>query len=267
MDKRKNKKLIGVIGLIAIMLIGATLAYFNQTLTAENPFDTGKYDSVLTEDFNPGDGENWEPNATVNKKIAVDNTGDYPIVVRAKFEDLWTNKDSGDAIFKSSIGRDGTTGQLKDDDGLTKGDTSVVELIFNGDKGVAENWTYNKDDGYWYYNETIPAGKSTGDFLTAVKLIENTDMGTYEIKKYYTNADTKPAKDNIGSDPEKQWVEYTTAEVPDGSKHNMTVTNQLNPGYSNANYVLKITAETVQATTDAVKDAFNGHTLSTWKLK
>lgn len=275
MKLKKQKKLVGLLGLMLVLVLGGTFAYFNQTLTAENPFDTGKYDSVLTEDFNPDNGKNWEPGAEVDKKVAVDNTGDYPIVVRVKFEDLWVNKESGGTIFESKIGRDGTTGQLDDSDGLTPaGDTSVVQLLFNGTDGVADGWTYSDPaaggDGYWYFNDVIQAGESTDEFLTAVKLIENADMGVYEVKKYYTKADTKPAKDEIGSDPTTEWVEYT-GEVPDGSKHNMTTTDQTKPGYSDANYTLKITAQTVQATKAAAADAFKtgipANVVTSWDLK
>lgn len=279
-DKKNKKKLVAILALAVVVVLGATFAYFNQVLTAENPFDTGKYDSVLTEDFNPDDGENWEPGAEVNKKVAVENTGDYPIVVRAKFEDTWADKESGDIIFTSAIGRDGTTGQVKDDDGLTPAeDTSVVKLIFNGTDGAAKDWTYNSTDGYWYYNKVILSAEeaakvgeqpSTGNFLTAVQLIENADMGLYEVKKYWTKADPAPDKtkdESYGTNPKTQWVEYTGV-VPDGSLHNLTKTVQTEQGYSNADYTLKITAQTVQATKAAAEAAFGAANVpAAWNLQ
>lgn len=284
MKLKKQKKLIGLLGLMLVLVLGGTFAYFNQTLTAENPFDTGKYDSVLTEDFNPGDGENWEPGAQVDKEVAVENTGDYPIVVRVKFEDTWADKELGDIFFTSAIGRDGTTYQKDESDGLTTGDTSVVQLLFNGTDGAAKDWTYNSTDGYWYYNKVILPAKeataageqpSTGDFLKAVKLIENADMGTYKVTKYYTKAADAPGKTNIGTDPLTQWVKYAPnsqdsldVPVPDGSLHNMTKTVQDKPGYSNAYYTLKITAQTVQATKAAAEAAFGAANVPTaWDLK
>ena len=261
MKLKKQKKLIGLLGLMLVLVLGGTFAYFNQTLTAENPFETNKYDSTLTEDFDPSQGDNWEPGAQVDKVVAVENTGDYPIVVRAMFEDIWVNKDSGDTIFESK-GRDESTGQVKTDDGLVEGDTSVVQLIL--DKA---NWTYNSTDGYWYFNEVLPAGESTKAFLKAVKLLEDTDMGTYKVTKYYTNAATAPKKTEIGTNPDTQWVEYT-GNVPDGSLHNMTKTVQDKPGYSNADYTLKITAQTVQATKAAAEAAFGAANVpSAWNLK
>lgn len=45
----KNKKLKAIAGLVAVAVIGGSLAYFNQTMTVENPFDTNKYSSELVE--------------------------------------------------------------------------------------------------------------------------------------------------------------------------------------------------------------------------
>ena len=50
---KANKKVIGAAGLAAILVVGGSFAYFNQTMTVNNPFDTGKYDTNVTEDFNP----------------------------------------------------------------------------------------------------------------------------------------------------------------------------------------------------------------------
>ena len=85
-----NKKVVGALGLAAVALVGGTFAYFTQTSTIDNPFDTAKYGTVVVEDFKPEDGEDWTPGAQVNKDLYVDNTGDRPVVVRVKFEDIWS---------------------------------------------------------------------------------------------------------------------------------------------------------------------------------
>lgn len=248
---RRNKKIAGVTGLAAIMLIGGTFAYFNQTMTVKNPFDTGKYDTVVTEDFKPGDGDNWEPGAEVNKDVTVKNTGDYAVVVRVKFDEKWVNKTSG-ATVKENEKMDDTTNQANATDGLVKADGSVVTKKLN-----KENWVYNKADGYWYYKTNLAAGANTGKFLDSVTLLENADMGKYTVTKYYTKAENEPEKSMIGTNPATQWVEYT-ADLPKDSTHNMVVTKQDEnaPGYGNAKYTLTITAQTVQATKAAVSTSF-----------
>lgn len=84
-----NKKIVGVLGLASVALVGGTFAYFTQTATIDNPFDTARYSTLVTEDFVPEDGEKWQPGAEVNKDLYVQNTGDRDVVVRVKFEDFW----------------------------------------------------------------------------------------------------------------------------------------------------------------------------------
>lgn len=249
---KKNKKMAGMIGLAVIMVVGGTFAYFNQTMSVTNPFDTGKYDTTLTEDFNPGDGDNWEPGAEVNKDVTIKNTGDYDVLVRVKFSEKWVNKDTKAQIKSLDNLQEGTY-QESATDGLVANDGSVVEKTLN-----KANWVYNSADGYWYYKTNLAAGTDTGKFLDAVTLLENADMGKYTVKNYYTSAETKPAEDEIGTDPATQWVEYT-GNVPENARHSMAVTKQ-DPdasGYANADYTLTITAQTVQATEAAMKDAFS----------
>ena len=248
---RKNRKIAGAAGLAAIMLVGGTFAYFNQTMKVENPFDTGKYDTTVTEDFKPKDGENWEPGAEVNKDVTVKNTGDYDVLVRVKFDEKWVNKDT-DQTVKENTGMDDTTSQDNAADGLVEKDGSVVAKTLNKD-----HWAYNKTDGYWYYKSNLAAGTDTGTFLDAVKLLEDADMGNYIVTNYYTTAADKPAEDVIGDDPATQWVAYD-GTMPEDATHNLVLTKQ-DPdktGYGNADYTLTITAQTVQATDAAMKDAF-----------
>lgn len=249
---RKNTKIAGAAGLAAIMLVGGTFAYFNQTMKVENPFDTGKYDTKVTEDFKPQDGENWDPGAEVNKDVNVLNTGDYDVLVRVKFDEKWVNKDT-DATVKENAGMDDSTSQDNATDGLVEKDGSVVAKTLN-----KENWVYNGADGYWYYNQNLKAGGETGTFLDAVKLLEDADMGNYIVTNYYTTAADKPAEDAIGTDPATQWVAYT-GDMPKDATHNMVLTKQ-DPdktGYGNADYTLTITTQTVQATNAAMQDAFS----------
>lgn len=241
----RNKKQMGIVGLAAIMVIGGTFAYFNQEMKVENPFDTGKYNSVLVEDFKPDDGENWSPGAEVNKDVQVKNTGDYDVLVRVKFDEKWVNKENNQWVV-TNTGRDGSTGQEDESDGNIKNDTSVVQLnLSNSDK-----WVYA--DGYWYYKEILSSGENTGKFLDSVTLLKNTDMGYYTKKNYYSSEETRPDEADL-----TQWTEYVD-KLPDNAKHNMSVTelDSAKPGYSNADYTLSITAQTVQVTKEAVQSAF-----------
>lgn len=260
---KANKKVIGAAGLAAILVVGGSFAYFNQTMTVNNPFDTGKYDTNVTEDFDPTDGKNWEPGATVNKDVEVNNTGKYDVLVRVKFTEKWVNKDSGVEIAQNTTGLKGDAYQTDATDGLTTGDYSVVKKTLND-----ANWVYNNTDGYWYYKNNLKAGGSTGIFLDAVTLLEDADMGKYVTTNYYTTATDKTTvteySDDVNDDATK-WVKYDDntdgsldKAVPDGAKHSMSVTklDANASGYGNANYTLTVTTQTVQATDAAMKDAF-----------
>lgn len=249
----KNKKLKAVVGLTAVAVIGGSLAYFNQTMTVENPFDTNKYESEMVEHFKPTDGDNWQPGATVNKDIQVNNTGDYDVIVRVKFDETWTRKGGDTYVDKKDKGLEARTGQTNASDGLVAGDYSVVQKnLLNADE-----WFYNTNDGYYYYLENLEAGKNTGTFLDSVKLIDDADMGKYEVIKYYTTADSEPGSDQIGDDASTQWKVYE-GEVPTDAKHTRTVTKLVDgcEGYADSDYKLTITAQTVQASKEAVNGTF-----------
>lgn len=263
----RNKKMTAAAGLAAIMVIGGTWAYFNQSSVIKNPFSTGKYDSIVVEDFKPEDGDNWVPGATINKDVTVNNTGDYDLFVRVKLDETWTEKGT-DTARKTNTGMDSTTSQANAADGLVTADGSVVKKIIN--QTNADKWFYNSTDGYWYYKYNLKAkgaedgGDTTGIFLDAVQLIEEADMGLYTTTKYYTTAaDAPDASDsaNFSTDTSEagtKWVVYTSENVPDGATHNIVITRQdsTKPGYGNADYTLTITVETVQATEAAMKSAF-----------
>ena len=246
----KNKKAVAVAGLFSVALVSGSFAYFNQTMEVKNPFTTGAYSSELVETFNPGDGANWEPGTTVDKKIQVANTGDYDVIARVKFDESWARSEKK---FVDTKGLDEKASQKNATDGLTKGDHSVVKKNLANNK----NWFYNSTDGYWYYLKNVASGQNTGDFLKSVTLLEDADMGNYKVVNYYTTAQTQPGKDAVGDDAATQWKVYT-GQVPEDAKYTRSVAaiNDKSAGYADADYELTITVQTVQATKDALQSAF-----------
>lgn len=302
-ESKMKKKMIGILGLASVALVGGTFAYFTQTATIDNPFDTASYSSQVTEDFKPEEGEKWNPGAQVNKDVYVDNTGDRPIVVRVKFEDMWKLNGQNDYDHKlDSIATmevsQGATNSLEDKtDGKVDGDKSVVHKYFakgtQGANGEAGTWSSLQKDGWYYFLDKVPGVKKdqngkvtevsgTGKFLDSVRLDSETDMGKFMTQFYYSKEDTRklPIKDHIedGSwvamgDP-KPVTEFDANGKPvtpsvvagvddkgnkiDGVKFTGAVTEPVAGamGYSGANYILRITIETVQATDKAVLSEF-----------
>lgn len=276
-----NKKVLGIAALAAVAAVGGSFAYFNQTMTIENPFDTGKYGSVAVENFDPSEGTQWKPGAEVNKDFEVINTGDQPIVVRVKFEDFWkTNaNDSEDDAFKKVPAKDATTVQQGDgsdaakNDGKYDTDLSVVHKkllgVIDADH-PDNNWYFDEASGYYYFMKPLTAAGTagqtdrTGKFLESVTLDKDTDMGKLIKVRYYTTDANAEVPDFSGTDLGTWKKLNDTDSIPAESKKNAVATiiekdDEGNPlkGYSDAHYTLKITVETVQATKEAAEALFN----------
>jgi alternate signal-mediated exported protein len=276
--KKKQRKLIGLLGLALVVVVGGMWAYWSQVLTVENPFDTGEYGTTIIEDFNPNDGEDWQPGSEVNKDVFVENTGDQDVIVRIKLDEKWIYK--GDTTpYATRLADDGAGGKgpvynvFQDNatDGLTALDDSVVIKTF----GTSTNWI-DGGDGWYYYSVNVAGGNVTDQWLDSVTLKSDADMGKYETRKYVTAA-SSIAGLPIGTagvdDPRTCWIEYT-GTMPDTLSysgtdydvlHNKTETKYAldgggNPlrGYGDSNYTLTITVQTVQATEDAVDAVFGG---------
>lgn len=302
----KNKKVIGVLGLASVALVGGTFAYFTQTATIDNPFDTAKYRTSVTEDFIPEDGEKWEPGAEVNKDVYVQNTGDRDVVVRVKFEDFWYRGESlvteGDNknTFMEITGEgvtaqpgEGKTFQNNVEDGQTEGDGTVVFKTI--DPEHVADWTFSPADGYWYYNKPLAPGASTDKFLDKVQLDPQLDLGAFNTQIYAKVAPKGENQDvEIPEDVEDidaymtengwTWIEELPGKVVSVTPTSIDVFNKYartdytkegmaadglgmyttavvraerdSLGYSEANYILRITVDTVQATDKAVLQEF-----------
>lgn len=285
--KNRKTSIIALVALLVVALVGSTVAYWTQTSTIDNPFETGKqYGSTIVEKFTPKDGEDWLPGVQVEKEVSVSNDGDTDILVRAKLTETWKYKGAND-FYSNLVGKDPyTVYQAGDEngktDGKTAGDKSVVV------KNIATNgkWTAADEDGWCYYTENLTKGQKTAEWLKSVMLSKDTDMGApmttfyvavdangetwYELAgnldkapKYVTingGVATAANKDDTGAQP----VTYGKHEI------------KINPnakGYSDSEYVLTVTVQTVQATQEAVDATFGGGSTFTapqgckWKLR
>lgn len=285
---KKSKTAAAVCGLMAIAVAGASFAYWNKTSEVNNPFDTGKYGSTVVEDFKPEDGADWQPGAEVNKDVFAVNSGDTDLIVRARLDETWTYKGETDAYKNSNASSGGydvySVDQKAEDDGLTEADGSVVKKTFSD----SENWIKGSD-GWWYYKVNLAGGKTSDKWLDCVELINPADMGKTEKTWYvtasedadsskwtwyvysgkmpaYINASGQPCeKDAPGAKPVlHNKVETKLAKDATG--------NDLK-GYSDSDYNLKVTVQTIQATAEAVNAVFgDGSTFTApagceWSLK
>lgn len=268
---KMNKKAAALGGLAAVAVVGGTWAYFNQTAAITNPFSTGSYGGSIVESFNPSEGDNWQPGATVDKEVIAENTGNSPLLVRVKMAETWSRNGmagtmpnitsaDGDAFLNVS--------QADPKDGETATDDTVVH------KNLADNDAWEKaDDGYWYYRGQLAPGATTESLLESVTLDKETDMGLYATTyKYCTTPgkDSKPG-DNTewkvaenGEEDADMLVAAEAAKEEGNSFHvkKETALDEAHPGYADADYELEITIDMVQPTEDAVVDAWGEDALN-----
>lgn len=314
--KKMSKKATALAGLGVLAVVGGTFAYYNQTVSLENPLTTGHYDNELIEDYTPPT-DDLKPGATIDKVVGAKNTGDYPVMVRIKMDEVWRRKDAnggiqdiishdsteGDGFAAIEIGTNGgyddefiatqygDTGNEPgpDADGQVNGDDSVVRKNLAVD--YTDDWIYNPNDGYWYYNKILYKGDVTGNLLDSITLASNVDLGLYTQKDWYYIGDANTNKTEID---DEEWIEYKVTRDKDGAvtgitlgddavtdtnndgfidaidmasvlplgennklfRKNESLLDDTAKGYADANYTLTITSQFVQATPDALTEAF-----------
>lgn len=266
---KMNKKAAALGGLAAVAVVGGTWAYFNQTAAITNPFSTGSYGGSIVESFNPSEGDNWQPGATVDKEVVAENTGNSPLLVRVKMAETWSRNDQNMIAINSEKQPDFTEVKQADaEDGLVESDQTVVW------KNLAENdaWTQG-EDGYWYYKGQLAPGATTESLLESVTLDKDTDMGLYTTTYKYCTTDGKDSK----PDDKTEWLTAENGEEDadmlaaaraakkEGNSFHVkkeTALDEAHPGYADADYELEITIDMVQPTEDAVVDAWGEDALN-----
>lgn len=266
---KMNKKAAALGGLAAVAVVGGTWAYFNQTAAITNPFSTGSYGGSIVESFNPSEGDNWQPGATVDKEVVAENTGNSPLLVRVKMAETWSRNDQNMIAINSEKQPDFTEVKQADaEDGLVESDQTVVW------KNLAENdaWTQG-EDGYWYYKGQLAPGATTESLLESVTLDKDTDMGLYTTTYKCCTTDGKDSK----PDDKTEWLTAENGEEDadmlaaaraakkEGNSFHVkkeTALDEAHPGYADADYELEITIDMVQTTEDAVVDAWGEEALT-----
>ena len=132
---------------VVVGLIGMTVAYFSNSTSIENEFETAEYGTDVVETFtSPTD---WQPGDETPKVLTVKNTGEVDEAVRIKIEESWKSKNN-------------TTLPL------TQGNN--VAAIINWIN--TDDWTKVDVDGedyyYYYYNYKLAPDEETSELLDKV---------------------------------------------------------------------------------------------------
>lgn len=234
--KRSKLAFLSLAGVLAVALMAGTWAYFSQTMTAKNEFKTGDYKTTLTEEFTPPD--KWVPGVTTTKDVKVKNEGNVDVVVRAKLTDEWVRlKDIVDANG-NTVGHAGDSlGNTFQANGNTEDAAQkVLGAAYAGTwdgttalSAYANKWLYYQ--GYYYFIGVLHQNNVTSSLITGVTmnpLLDNKIAGTYT----------------------------TVTANEDGTTSRTTTVEQGQYGYDSAKYTLTITANTVQASPNAIAAEF-----------
>lgn len=264
---KKSRKIKVMAGLLALTVVAGTFAYFSKTMEIKNPFATKKYGGETIEKFTPE--LNWEPGGEVTKEVQAKNTGDYPLYVRVKFDEVWergegTNKTTIQSL--SSVSEAGGTSTKNDaffpanidvtdlENAITDGKSSVYKNLVGVGTGSDSKWL-DGNDGWFYYKTELAAGEMTSQLMNFVTLCKNANMGTYTKDTLYAVVNDDVSADQV---PEDAYTTVMPDKVDAGKvmyQKAVVKLDEQNAGLAGANYTLTITTELLQANADAAKAA------------
>ena len=145
MKQRKN--IIALLLVAIIGIVGLTVAYFSNSTSITNEFETSEYGTDVIETFTSPTG--WQPGDETPKVLTVKNTGEVDEAVRVKVEEKWVNKNGQEL----SLTQDGNVAAL-------------IHYINDSD------WTRVDVDGenyyYYYYNYKLAPDEETTELLDKV---------------------------------------------------------------------------------------------------
>ena len=176
MKKIQKAKILPFIAvfLLAVGVLGFTIAYNMDSSTMPNIFAAGEYTTTVTETFTSPD--NWKPCDETPKEVIIKNENTVPILVRVKFEDSWK---SADGTQDLSIYKNG------------------VRLVSR----IVENESdWNLTQNYYVYNAPLNPGESVSA-LKAVKLNCDANFGKDNVCTETTEGTVceKPADEYEGA--------------------------------------------------------------------
>ncbi len=155
--KKKITAIALVVCLVAVAVVGGSLAYFTDTDKAENTFTVGNVDITLTEPNWEGSGSQDAPEVYPGEPLAKDptvkNTGANPCFVRVKVTGLDCLAPAGNITYKT----DYVAGKLGD------------------------NWVKHTD-GYFYYNQVLAVGDKTDALFDQIVIPTDLENGDAEAE-------------------------------------------------------------------------------------
>ncbi|MEG2044873.1 MAG: BsaA family SipW-dependent biofilm matrix protein [Clostridia bacterium] len=289
MKKTKGKKQskVAVIALAALLLVGTvagSLAYFSTTATFNNVFTVGTIKGNIVETFQNPTKEQVAMGGTFAKSAKAVNTGEVPLLARAKVDAVWSGgtRPGTDNVFPAggepgventavATLNFGTATNATADfsvNAFTKFAADVGKTISADTNGG--KWFYSTD-GYFYYKDVLTngAGATSEDLMKSVTVSSHISDATttYQlvyndgtVDKTITGATEAAVKATFATD-------YGTAHP--GTAYTLkVVTTSTYTNFAGQTLTVTITGDVIQAdqaTFDAVKGTATG-TDAKWNI-
>lgn len=150
--KRKYTLLLVCLLVTVVIAVGGTIAYlFTESDPVVNTFTPVEVDNEIHEELNGNEKEN----------VQIKNTGTTDAYIRAKVVVTWQNE-NGEVYPVMPI---------PPADGVTNHDYTI---------SYGSDWILG-NDGYFYYNESVPATESTTVFIVSVTPIKACEDNNYTL--------------------------------------------------------------------------------------
>lgn len=179
--KKKGALIISAIALVALIVVGGTLAYFTSQDTATNVFTLGKVKGDLTETTVEGKDDN---NNIIKPGISTDTGIEYDKILPgdklSKIPVVTLATDSEDAYVRVKLEVNVTNGTLTADQ--KKELTSTCLDLQPGWVSVDTDTTETDGSRYVYYQTTLSAGQATDSVFNVVTIPGAWDNSTAEAK-------------------------------------------------------------------------------------
>lgn len=220
---KKTAKILITLSVMALAIIGLTMAYYSSQKEFKNEFRIKEPGVVIYEKFNPTDW--WVPGEEKSKQAWFANTGEMDMLLRFSIEIKWA---------------DGHAPSYKDENG------NVVQVDVSAKDVVDLYWKDSVDKP-----NPLPLPKTLEEAaaLNGFDFIPVTQNGV----TYYYYKKILKAKGTVGSDGADL---SKTQNVLESVKFHTNLSNDRhdNSDYSNTQIDLVIKGETVLADADAVRD-------------
>lgn len=179
----KKNLLIGllVFSLVALLVVGGTMAWFTDDKEVTNTFTAGtvKIELLENEGTDPVVETNVNPGDTYDKLVEVKSLGSKQTYVRVSIEPVWLELNEDEEWAESSL------------------PTDNVELIFaEGEPG--DKWTA-ETEGWYYYKTILGKDQTTEPLLSQVEIVGSETGNEYQGKTLRINVKAEAVQASHGA--------------------------------------------------------------------